>query len=82
MFKFFKNSSNGNSKKPAIPFVDINGVPLAEGDKVESLRYNLGQCIIVSAETGYVYESLETGEQVSYLKMVDAATTFQKVKKL
>ncbi|MEZ4775971.1 MAG: hypothetical protein R3D00_22525 [Bacteroidia bacterium] len=82
MFKFFKRNSNGDSQKPTLQFVDINGVPLAPGDKVESLRYDLGQCIIVRGETGYDYESLETGERVSYLKMVDAATSFQKVRKI
>lgn len=82
MFKFFRRNSNGDSKKPALQFVDINGVPLSVGDKVESLRYDLGQCVIVPAETGYDYESLETGQRVSYLKMVDAATSFQKVRKI
>ncbi|MEZ4829443.1 MAG: hypothetical protein R3C61_24635 [Bacteroidia bacterium] len=82
MFRFFKRNSNGESKKPGLQFVDINGVPLTEGDRVESLRYNLGQCVIVREESGYVYESLETGERVSYLRMIDAATTFQKVKKI
>lgn len=82
MFKFFKRNSNGNKSKTSIQFVDINGTPLAEGDTVECLRYNLGKCVIVSGDSGYDYESVETGERVSYLKMVDAATTYQKVKKL
>lgn len=61
---------------------DINGVPLSEGDIVESLRYGLGKCRIIASENGFDYESLETGEVVSYARMIDAATSFQKVKKV
>ena len=81
MFKFFKRNpngkakSNGQQKKSSIQFVDIDGQPLAEGDRVQSLRYDLGECVIVAVEKGYDYESVETGERVSYLRMIDAATS-------
>jgi hypothetical protein len=83
MFKFFrKHRSNGQAHAPALKMVDIDGHPLAEGDFVESLRYDLGTCRIVAGVHGLEYESLESGEKVSYLRMVDAATTFQKVRRL
>ncbi|MEO1448798.1 MAG: hypothetical protein AAFV07_04680 [Bacteroidota bacterium] len=83
MFKFFKrNSSNGKSKAKGPEFADINGIPLQAGDLVESLRYELGRCRIHALDQGYEYESLDTGERVSYLRMVDAATSYQKVRKL
>jgi hypothetical protein len=46
------------------------------------MRYDLGRCKLVRAEKGYEYESLATGQRVSYLRMVDAITGFQKVKKV
>jgi len=49
---------------------------------VMSLRYDLGECRIIMTETGYAYESLKTGEQVHYAKMIDAGTGYQKVRKL
>ncbi|WP_245706110.1 hypothetical protein [Catalinimonas alkaloidigena] len=61
---------------------DINGIPLAEGDFVESLRYDLGKCRLLKTDKGFVYESLENGRQVSWLQMIDASTDQQKVKKL
>lgn len=61
---------------------DLNGVPLSAGDMVESLRYDLGVCLIVEDEKGLVYKSLENNKQVSWVKMVDASTKFQKVKKI
>ena len=84
MFKFFRrNNKNGKGDGPKpLRMVDIEGIPLSEGDIVESLRYELGKCRIVSGDGGMQYESLETGKKVHYLKMVDAATSFQKVKKL
>jgi hypothetical protein len=83
MFNFFrKNRSNGQAQPPALQMVDINGEPLAEGDWVESLRYDLGTCRIVAGEHGLEYESVDNGKRVSYLRMVDAATTFQKVRRI
>jgi hypothetical protein len=62
--------------------MDINENPLKEGDMVECLRYNLGKCKLIKSGKSYVYQSIETGEEVSYLKMIDASTDLQKVKKI
>jgi hypothetical protein len=75
---FFK-SKKGKSK---IQFNDLEGQVLKAGDHVMSHRYDMGECRIVETETGLAYESLATGQQVSYVKMIDAATGFQKVKRL
>jgi len=83
MFKFFRRNGNGKqSQAQSIKLVDIEGTPLTGGDLVMSLRYDLGTCRLVQIEKGYEYESLSSGEKVSYLRMVDAATTFQKVRKI
>ncbi|MBC7923941.1 MAG: hypothetical protein H7Z75_22950 [Ferruginibacter sp.] len=83
MFDFFKKiSSRRTPVKPILLLADVNGVPLREGDLVESLRYDLGRCRVQLADPGYAYESLATGERVGWLRMVDAATGFQKVKKI
>jgi len=79
MFGLFKKKEK---KKHQPLLADLNQEPLQEGDLVESLRYNLGKCRIISDEKGLVYESLETGKQVRWHLMVDAATDLQKVKKL
>ncbi|HAN17257.1 MAG: hypothetical protein A2X13_00230 [Bacteroidetes bacterium GWC2_33_15] len=76
MFNLFKK------KKRKIQLKDLNGNPLNVGDKVESLRYELGICTLIESENGFEYQSESTGQKVSYAKMIDAATTFQKVKKL
>lgn len=85
MFKWFNKNSNGqngagNTKK--VQMADMDGQPLAVGDKVESLRYDLGICEIVEAEVGYDYVSIETGKRVNFSRMIDAATSFQKVRKV
>ena len=69
-------------KKKRVQLKDLNGNQLIAGDKVESLRYDLGICIIIETENGFEYESQSTGQKVHYARMIDAATTFQKVKKL
>ncbi len=61
---------------------DIHGNPLHIGDKVDCLRYEMGESILLEGENGYEYESIKTKQKVSYAKMIDAATSFQKVKKL
>ncbi len=76
MFRF------SGKKKDELKMLDLNGEPLSAGDMVESLRYDLGVCLIVKDENGLVYESLENSKQVSWIKMVDASTKFQKVKKI
>jgi hypothetical protein len=70
------------SAKNKIRFVDFEGQALKEGDTVLSYRYDLGECRILNTEEGLVYESLADGRQVSYARMIDAATGYQKVKKL
>ncbi|SDL77679.1 hypothetical protein SAMN05421823_10886 [Catalinimonas alkaloidigena] len=80
MFGLFRKKPD--SSKPAPQMADINGIPLAEGDFVESLRYDLGKCRLLKTDKGFVYESLENGRQVSWLQMIDASTDQQKVKKL
>ena len=47
-----------------------------------SLRYDMGESRIIRTESGLAYESLATGEQVPWAKMIDAATGYQKVRKL
>ena len=68
--------------KSKIQFNDLEGQALKTGDHVMSHRYDMGECRIVETETGLAYESLATGQQVSYVKMIDAATGYQKVKRL
>jgi hypothetical protein len=70
------------SRKGKLQFVDLEGQSLQAGDTVMSLRYDLGECRIVDTGEGLAYESLSSGERVSYVKMIDAATGYQKVKKL
>jgi hypothetical protein len=73
---------NRKKSKSKIQFTDIEGQPLKAGDHVISHRYDMGECRIVVTDTGLAYESLATGQQVSYVKMIDAATGYQKVKRL
>ena len=68
--------------KSKIQFTDLEGQALKAGDHVMSHRYDMGECRIVETDTGLAYESLATGQQVSYVKMIDAATGSQKVKRL
>ncbi|MDY6801741.1 MAG: hypothetical protein SVU94_11050 [Bacteroidota bacterium] len=75
-FNLFKK----NKKKKTLQ--DLTGAPLLPGDKVESLRYDLGECILTEGENGFEYESLKDGRKVSYSKMIDASTSYQKVRKL
>lgn len=75
-FKLFKKK---NKRKQ---LQDLNGAPLSPGDKVECLRYEMGECVLLDGENGYEYESVKTGQKVSFAKMIDAATSFQKVRKL
>jgi len=73
---------NRRQKKSHIKFYDFEGQPLKEGDIVMSLRYDLGECRIIMTENGFAYESIKTGETVNYVKMIDAGTGYQKVRKL
>ena len=78
MFGFLKKKK----KKSTVQFIDLNGNMLNEGDKVLSLRYDLGECIIMSGENGIEYESVETKKRVNWTLMIDAATERQKVEKI
>ncbi len=78
MFGLFKKKEN-KDKLPQL--MDLNNNPLKEGDIVEALRYELGRCKLLLINEQYIYESIETGKQVSWLKMIDASTDNQKVKK-
>ncbi len=83
LFDFFRKSGNGAPKAdPTLQMADLFHNQLQEGDTVEAMRYDLGRCRVVRLEKGYEYESLETGQRVSYLRMVDAITGLQKVKKI
>jgi hypothetical protein len=69
-------------KKKKKQLQDLNGTPLFLGDKVDCLRYEMGESILIESENGFEYESLKTKQKVSFAKMIDAATSFQKVRKL
>lgn len=80
--KLFGNKKNIVLTKPAIQLVDLDSKPLSNGDKVNSLRYGLGECILHITETEIYYESVDSGKRIGYTKMVDATTEFQKVRKI
>lgn len=61
---------------------DIDGNILQAGDRVDCMRYEMGESILMEGENGYEYKSINTSKVVSYAKMIDAATSFQKVRKL
>ncbi len=83
LFDFFRKAGHGTAKPdPAIQMADLAHNALQEGDTVEALRYELGKCRVIKLEKGFEYESLETGQRISYLRMVDAITGLQKVKKI
>jgi hypothetical protein len=75
MFGIFKK------KKKELVLYDLEGNALVEGDIVLSLRYDMGECRLVKTENGFEYESLEGDTKMSWLKMIDAATERQKVRK-
>jgi hypothetical protein len=65
-----------------VQFIDLDGNQLYEGDVVLSQRYDLGECTIGQDEEGFYYESVQSGNRVSWALMVDAATERQKVNKI
>lgn len=71
-----------SKKKKNKALQDIEGNILQVGDKVDCMRYEMGESILLESENGYEYESVKDGQKVSYAKMIDAATSFQKVRKL
>ena len=80
MLGFFKKNKNKAPKLPQL--VDLDNNALSEGDKVEALRYELGVCELQLIDNKYVYHSIDSDKQVSWLKMIDASTDRQKVKKI
>ena len=80
MFGLFKKNKKKAKTGPLL--VDLEGNPLTEGDLVISHRYDLAKCRIINTENGIEYESLESGEKVSWIRMIDAATERQKVSKI
>ena len=76
MFKLFRK------KEKQAAFEDLDGNPLAPGDKVLSLRYELGECVITGEGKTLEYHSVASGERVHYSRMIDAASGRQKVRKL
>jgi hypothetical protein len=76
MFGLFKKKPK--EKQPP-KLLDLNGNPIVEGSIVTSLRYDLGDCKVELEELEYFYVSIEKGERVSYVRMVDAITENQKV---
>lgn len=79
MIKFFKKKPK---EKLPPQLLDIEGNLIVEGDCVLSFRYELGECDVVLEGLQYFYVSKENGQKVSYVKMVDAITGQQKVKKV
>ena len=82
MFGLFKKKDKSkDANKPIL--ADINNEPLQPGDMVESLRYDLGKCKLITNEKGHLtYKSVESGKEVNWALMVDAATNLQKVRKI
>jgi hypothetical protein len=76
MFGLFKKKPK--EKQPP-KLLDLNGNPIVEGSIVTSLRYDLGDCRVELVELEYFYVSIDKGERVSYVRMVDAITENQKV---
>ena len=69
-------------KKRKQKLFDIDGQELKTGDKVMVLRYDMGICTLLKTEKGWVYQSQETGREMSYARMFDAYTKRQKVRKI
>ncbi|MFY0592676.1 hypothetical protein [Roseivirga sp.] len=76
MFGLFKKKPK---EKPLPKLIDLNNNPIVEGAIVKSLRYELGECTVELDGMEYFYVSKNTGERVSYTRMVDAITENQKV---
>jgi len=82
MFFLFKRKKDAPKKEKKPELVDLEQQPLAVGDRVESLRYDLGVSVLVQEEDGLYYQSEATGARVHWTKMIDASTEFQKVRKI
>ncbi len=82
MFSFLKLKKRQENGSNNVRFADMDGQALGEGDRVMAYRYELGESTIIKDGKTYYYQSDKTGEKISWSKMVDAATKFQKVKKI
>ena len=78
MFGLFKKSK----KKKSPQLVDLNDYPIEVGDFVISKRYDLGKCELIEEDGDFYYQSLDSGERINWLRMIDAATEKQKVEKI
>ena len=79
MLKFFKKKPK---EKLPPQLLDIDGVPIQEGDEVMAQRYELGKSKVELEGLQFFYVSIATGKRVSYVKMIDAITGNQKVRKV
>lgn len=70
------------NKEKKKQLLDLNGNILQEGNEVEAQRYDMGRSRLIIVEDQFYYESLETGKRVLWVKMIDAITERQKVKKI
>jgi len=78
MIRFFRKKTK--DKQPP-QLLDIEGQPIQAGDIVLSQRYELGKCKVELEGLEYFYQSLNSESRISYVKMIDAITGYQKVKK-
>ena len=62
--------------------MDLDGNPIYEGDEVISQRYDMGKCTVELEDIQFFYVSQDSGQKISYVKMVDAITGRQKVNKV
>ncbi len=79
MFNLFKKKPK--EKQPP-QLVDMEGVPILEGDEVIAHRYELGKCKVELEGLQFFYVSLHSGQKISYVRMIDAITGHQKVRKV
>ncbi|MEQ9404973.1 MAG: hypothetical protein RIM99_15380 [Cyclobacteriaceae bacterium] len=79
MLNFFKKKPK---EKLPPELMDMDGHPILEGDEVISHRYDLGQCTVELEGREFFYVSKESGQKISYTKMIDAITGNQKVLKI
>ena len=68
-----------SKKKKSISLFDLDGNALKDGDIVQSLRYDLGDCVLEAKEDSFEYVAVNSGKRVSWVRMIDASTERQKV---
>ena len=79
MLGFFRKKPK---KKEPPQLLDLDGNLILEGDKVNAYRYELGQCKVELEDLQFFYVSEHQKKKVSYVKMIDAITGNQKVRKI